>query len=317
MAESIDTKLMATNPSRAVIPLWLVYSLLAVLGFGVWGLLSTAASKQLSPWQVQVFSTLGMVPVAVAAAFGQNFLEGSNFRRGCGWAFFTGAGSVVANVALFTALNTGMEASVIFPLTGMYPVFTILIAWIFLRERVARPQKLGIGMALVAILLFSIVDSGGSEAGGNTHHGFRQLIWIGLSILCLLGWGVTGVTQKLATQYISNGLSIVGYVVANLVAAVLISLLHPLVWNIGWSTWLLCLSVGVSFSLATLFLFAAYPAGGKVSIVSVLTSLYPAITVVFAVPLFGERVTLLRGIGIGLALAAGVVLSHDRSASPS
>ncbi|MCI0423208.1 MAG: EamA family transporter, partial [Acidobacteria bacterium] len=83
---------------------------------------------------------------------------------------------------------------------------------------------------------------------------------------------------------------------------------------IGWPAWALCLAVGVCFGLGTLFLFAAYPAGGKVSIVSTLGSLYPAITVVFAVPLFGERVTLLKGIGIVLALAAGVVLSRDSSA---
>ena len=294
-------------------PLWLVYSLLSVLGFGGWALLSTAASKQLSPWQVQVFSTVGMVPVAAAAAFAKDFLAGSNLSRGTAWAFFTGAASAVSNVALFTALNSGIDASVVFPLTGMYPLVTILIAWLFLRERVGRFQKLGIGIALIAILLFSIVDGGGSEAGGNIHDRFRQLVWIGLAMLCLLGWGVTGVTQKLATRYISNALSIFAYVFANLVVGASICLARPLVWNIGWSAWLVCLVAGVSFSLGTLLLFAAYPAGGKVSIVSVLTSLYPAITVVVAVPLFGERVTLLKAVGIALALVAGVLLSRESS----
>jgi len=294
-------------------PLWLVYSLLAVLGFGVWGLFSAAASKRLSPWQVQVFSTLGMVPVAVAAAFTKDFLVGKDLRRGSGWAFFTGAGTAVANVALFTALNTGAEASVIFPLTGMFPLITISIAWVFLHERVGRFQKAGIGIALAAILLFSIVDTGGLEAGGS-NDGFRRSTWMGLSLICLVGWGVTGVTQKLATRYISNGLSIVVYVVANLVVGVVVTLVHPLVWSIGWSAWALCLAVGVCFGLGTLFLFAAYPAGGKVSIVSTLGSLYPAITVVVAVPLFGERVTPLKLTGIVLALVAGVVLSRESSA---
>jgi drug/metabolite transporter (DMT)-like permease len=195
MPQSIDTKLMDLNSSRAAMPLWLVYSLLAVLGFGVWGLFSTAASKRLSPWQVQVFSTLGMVPVAAGAAFAKDFLEGNNLRRGSGWAFFTGAGTAVANVALFTALNTGAEASVIFPLTGMFPLVTISIAWFFLHERVDRLQKVGIGIALVALVLFSMVDSGSSEVGGS-NDGFRRWIWMGLSLICLLGWGVTGVTQK-------------------------------------------------------------------------------------------------------------------------
>ncbi|MCI0625331.1 MAG: DMT family transporter [Acidobacteria bacterium] len=294
-------------------PLWLVYSLLAVLGFGVWGLFSTVASQRLSPWQVQVFSTFGMVPVAAAAAFAKDFMKGNNLRRGSGWALFTGVGTAVANVALFTALSRGAEASIIFPLTGMFPLVTIFVAWVFLRERVGRFQKIGIGMALVAILLFSMVDSGGSEPG-DIDHSLQRWIWMGLSVICLLGWGVTGVTQKLATRDISNGLSIVVYVVANLVVAAVITIVHPLEWSIGWPAWALCLAVGVCFGLGTLFLFAAYPAGGKVSIVSTLGSLYPAITVVFAVPLFGERVTLLKGIGIVLALAAGVVLSRDSSA---
>ncbi|MCI0428891.1 MAG: DMT family transporter [Nitrospiraceae bacterium] len=313
MPQSIDTKLTDTNSSRAAMPLWLVYSLLALLGFGVWGLFSTAASKRLSPWQVQVFSTFGMVPVAATAAFAKGLLKGKNLRRGIGWALFTGAGTAVANVALFTALSRGAEASIIFPLTGIFPLVTILIAWVFLRERVGRFQKGGIGMALVAILLFSMVESGGSEAS-DINHSLQRWIWMGLSLICLLGWGVTGVTQKLATQDISNGLSMASYVVANLVVAVVIALAHPLAWSIGWSAWALCLAVGLCFGLGTLFLFAAYPAGGKVSTVSTLGSLYPAITVVFAIPLFGERVSLLKGVGIVMALAAGVVLSRDSSA---
>lgn len=297
------------------IPLWLVYGLLATFSFGVWGLLSTIASRNLSPWHVQVISTFGMVPVAIVSALSKDFLSGTNLWRGLGWGLFTGAGTAAANVALFTALSRGAEASVIFPLTGMFPVISIFTAWLVLGERVGRAQKVGIAMALVAILLFNLVTDAAPDAAAVSSVSAPPSSWMGLALVCLVGWGVTGVTQKLAVRDISNGLAMVSFVVANLMITLLVVLAQPIDWNVPLQVWALCLAVGICFGLGTLFLFAAYPAGGKVTIVSVLGALYPAITVAFAVPVLGERIGGLKGCGIVLALAAAVVLSWEDTAS--
>ncbi|MGH8246686.1 MAG: EamA family transporter, partial [Gammaproteobacteria bacterium] len=65
-----------------------------------------------------------------------------------------------------------------------------------------------------------------------------------------------------------------------------------------------------------LTLFAAYR-HGKASIVTPFSQLFPIITVLVAVPLYHETIDLLRGIGIVAALAAGVILSIEKTDSPA
>jgi uncharacterized membrane protein len=67
----------------------------------------------------------------------------------------------------------------------------------------------------------------------------------------------------------------------------------------------------VLISTGTLTLFAAYRTG-KASVVTALTALYPALTVVLAVPLFKEGMNLRKIAAIVLALAAGVALTYEK-----
>jgi bacterial/archaeal transporter family protein len=320
-----------TEPRRlTAIPLWLAYCLAAVVIFGLWGIFSTAASQQLTPWQVQVFSTVGMLPVAVAACFLPGFLPARNLPRGLFWAFCTGLANAVANIALFAALGMGAEASVIFPLTGMFPVVTIIIARFVLAERLTGAQLAGVVLTLIAILLFSMVEptpqdstadhaEDGAAATAETVMSLdkpplpQRAWWLGLAGICLLGWGISGVTQKVATRYISESMSIVGFIAANLPIAVAIAVVQRIDWSVGWTAWGWSLAIGLSIGVSTLLLFASFAAGGKAGIVTALGALYPAITVVLAVPMFGDRISMLKGAGIVVALAAGVLLSRERT----
>lgn len=302
------------NTAEAGVPtwrrhLWLCYTLAAMMGFGIWGLVSAAASRKLSPLQVQVLSTAGFLPVVAALGFFREPSAPSGRRgRGVTWAFVTGLGTAAANVALFAALGGGADASVVFPLTGMFPLVTLLLARVFLRERLSRPQAAGVVIALLAVLLFSLVE--GPAADGDRNRRLAGWVWGGLSMLALLGWGVTGVTQKLATRDISSALSMTLFVTGFVLVAAAIAVLHPVDWNVGAELWGLCLLIGFLFALSSFFLFAAYPAGGKVSVVSTLGALYPAVTVAGAVPLFGERISAVKALAILLALVAGVALSR-------
>jgi drug/metabolite transporter (DMT)-like permease len=62
-----------------------------------------------------------------------------------------------------------------------------------------------------------------------------------------------------------------------------------------------------------LFSFAAYRAG-KASIVTAVTALYPALTVVLAVPLFRERLDAWKVAAVIMSLVAGVALSYESEA---
>jgi drug/metabolite transporter (DMT)-like permease len=60
-----------------------------------------------------------------------------------------------ANVFFLLASRTG-SLTVVSVLTALYPLGTIILARIFLKERIARTQQVGIGLALAASAILAI-----------------------------------------------------------------------------------------------------------------------------------------------------------------
>ena len=50
-------------------PVWLLYALLCIFWWGLWGFLSKIGSVAASPLQMQILFTLGMLPVALGMLF--------------------------------------------------------------------------------------------------------------------------------------------------------------------------------------------------------------------------------------------------------
>jgi transporter family protein len=75
---------------------------------------------------------------------------------GKAWAFLTGILGGTGNIAFFHALVIGGKASIVIPATGLFPLVTVILAAIFLRERLGSLQKIGVVLALAAIYLLSL-----------------------------------------------------------------------------------------------------------------------------------------------------------------
>lgn len=73
------------------------------------------------------------------------------------WAIIVGAGilDVLANVVVLWGLRTG-DLSVVSVLIALYPAGTILLAAVWLKERIALVQWLGLGLALTASALLAL-----------------------------------------------------------------------------------------------------------------------------------------------------------------
>jgi drug/metabolite transporter (DMT)-like permease len=91
----------------------------------------------------------------------------------------------------------------------MYPLITIVLARRVLKERVNRVQALGIALALVAVYLFS------AQRRSRGFSGWQDLFstWMLYSLLTLLFFGTSCITQKLTTRYISDELSIIFFTI--------------------------------------------------------------------------------------------------------
>jgi transporter family protein len=137
------------------VPKWLWYSVLTIVVWGAWGVVSKAAMDMMSPLVNQVLFTLGLVPLVLATTLSKNVSAGTNKLRGSAYAFVTGILGGVGNVTFFEALSHGGKASIVVPMTGLYPLLTVLTAIPLLREKLNRVQILGIVLAVLAILSFS------------------------------------------------------------------------------------------------------------------------------------------------------------------
>jgi drug/metabolite transporter (DMT)-like permease len=294
------------------VPQWLRYSMLAMLAYGVWGAVSSLASQDVSPLTLQIVSTIGLFPVALVLAFSKNIHHSVNRTRGILLAMATGVLGGTGNLTLYQALRLGGEASVVFPLTGMYPLVTIILARLLLKERLNRIQGLGIALALVAIYLFS------AQQSSRGFSGWQDLFstWMVYALLTLMLFGMSCITQKFTTRYISDELSTIFFTIGFVPLAIVIWVAGSPPWNLSAKDWVLGIAVGLLMATGSLALFAALRRG-KASIVTPMTALYPLVTVILAVVFLNERFDSMKVAAIAIALIAGMALSKEGEAQPT
>jgi len=141
------------------IPKWLFWSLLTIVLWGTWGLVSKIASTGVDAYTNQLLYTAGLAPLMVFVAITVHREQeklSANRKSGIFWAFLTGILGGVGNIAFFQALVKGGKASVVAPVTALFPMVTVLLALVFLKEELGRTQWLGLALAFAAIYMLSV-----------------------------------------------------------------------------------------------------------------------------------------------------------------
>jgi transporter family protein len=132
---------------------WLGFSLLALGLWGMWGLLSKVATQHLPAQAAYVIGVLGHV-VAVSYLVGTG-LTIPWHAGGAVAALGAGLCTAFGLVCFFYALALGGAATVVVPLTALYPVVTVVLSRVFLQESLTPRHLAGIGLALAAVWLLS------------------------------------------------------------------------------------------------------------------------------------------------------------------
>jgi len=132
------------------------WALLAALGFGVlfWFLgfyVVPAVGPAISVWVIRLtcFSVLAFAAVPTHQSL--------KLPSGSVWWLLAAIGFL--DTAAFVANNAGLrtgQVSVVSVLASLYGAVTVLLAWIFLREKLERSQWLGILLIFAGIVLVSI-----------------------------------------------------------------------------------------------------------------------------------------------------------------
>ena len=134
---------------------WLLLALTASLIWGLWGFLGKIASKTVMPQNILMISALGSalaLPLTLLLFYkyfsfpitsGPHYIALlSGFLGGIGALFF------------FLAISKG-DASKVVVVTAMYPVVTIALSFIFLKEPMSLDKIIAIGLALTAVIILA------------------------------------------------------------------------------------------------------------------------------------------------------------------
>ena|ERR1700756_5676634 len=138
---------------------WRILSVLVIVGWGVGSFLAKLGNRYGSPYQVYVFEFLGTwITASLFILFYRRVLKdaflfpdwrliGSGVLMGVSW--------TLATVMFLVALEKG-RVSIITSLTSLYPVITLALAVVLLKEGIRPHEILGIILALVGGFLLSM-----------------------------------------------------------------------------------------------------------------------------------------------------------------
>ena len=271
----------------------ILLSLVAAAAYGLSDFNGGTFSKRAGAWTVSLVAQVTGAALVLVAAL---VLGGSPTGGDLAWALLGGLGNGFGTAYLYRGLSSG-RMGVVAPVSGVGAVLVPVLAGAVAGERPGLVVWVGILLALPAIWLVSRrpadTPTGGSGPSGALD-GLVAGLGFGTLFAALAQIPSSAGLFPLALNQLVAGLVIV---------AVAATLRAPWVprnrYAVGGAV------SGALGALAT-GLFQVATHHGYLAIAAVVTSLYPAFTVVLAATLLHERVH--RAQAIGLALCAGAVV---------
>lgn len=132
---------------------WYFPSLIALCLYGAWGYWGTRASTFINPLSITFYSSIGVLVSGVIALVLLDFKPDLS-ARGSVYGLLNGLASGIACIFFILALRNGPTMPVVL-VTSMYPMITLMLCMIFLKQGLTLKQGLGMICAIVALILFA------------------------------------------------------------------------------------------------------------------------------------------------------------------
>jgi bacterial/archaeal transporter family protein len=132
---------------------WLLFTILALLCFGVVGLLQKLSTDLVSAEAALIWLIVGFLLLEPLVYPGRSLLSYS--ARSIAFIFAAGLLNALGSWAILAAMKSGGKASVVVPLTAVYPMVVCLAAPFLLHEHITMMQGIGIACGLSGIFLLA------------------------------------------------------------------------------------------------------------------------------------------------------------------
>jgi len=270
-----------------------ILALSSAVLYGVADFAGGVATRSVDVWRVTAWSQLLGVPLLAIgiAIVGWSEVTTADLVYGA----VGGTLGLVGIVALYSALAAG-TMSIVSPLTGTMIVVIPLVWGLATGEQITPVQWMGIALAIVAVVLV---------ARDHAHARLTRTVALQALVASFAFAGFFIVLDRTAEA--SGVWPLVSARILTVPVAFVVAMLMRSAAAPPRGSMLAIAAAGnadVGANIAILLALQSGPLG----ISSVLTSLYPAFTVLAAVVILHERPTIQQRIGIGLALVAAVIL---------
>jgi drug/metabolite transporter (DMT)-like permease len=279
----------------------IVLGLLVAITYGSADFFGGVSSKRASVPAVVVLSQVSGLPL-LAVLF--VVAGGTASARAIGLGGIAGAVGAIGLVCLYRGLSSG-RMSVVAPITGVGAAI-VPVAWGLVRgERPGAPALVGIVLALAAVTLVSRTDDGPGGGGGMASP-MRRSQYVGLGVVAGLAFGTVFVLFAEAGPGAGFWPLAAGRATSIPLLA-LGTLATGRSFRLAGRSAVLVIAVTGVLDVSANMLFLVASRRGLLALVGVVSSLYPAATVVLARFVLHERLRPVQLVGLGLA-ATGVVL---------
>lgn len=129
----------------------LTYSILTVTAWGLWSFLPKIATKYISPPSAMIYEVMAGSLMAIVV-LKRAKPEISIKKKGSMYAFINGIIGYVGVLFYIYAISK-QDAILVAPLSATFPIITLILGIIFLKEKFSAVNYFGIFLALIAIYL--------------------------------------------------------------------------------------------------------------------------------------------------------------------
>jgi uncharacterized membrane protein len=125
---------------------------MCVVWWGLFGFLAKVGAENVNSYDMQILFTAGALPIAAYIIVRRLRMKSDRKGRIIGTAIGIIAG--IGNAAYFAAMARG-KASIVGPVTSLFPMVTVMLATTMLKERLNKVQIAGIVLALVSAAMLA------------------------------------------------------------------------------------------------------------------------------------------------------------------
>jgi drug/metabolite transporter (DMT)-like permease len=275
--------------------LGILLALSSALAYGASDFIGGAGSRRHSSWQVVL---VGQAAGALVMLVVGLMLPGSPSAADFAWALLAGVGSATGSIFLFRGLARG-RMGLVAPISAVGAAVLPVLVGVALGERPSWLVWFGVLAALPGIWLVSRETTPDRSASSRGALVDGALAGVGFGVLFIALAQVSadaGVLPLAANQLIGAILTVVA-------ASSLKQPWRPRRGVIGWGS-----ASGVLGAAGTLAFMVA-TGSTSLGIAGVLASLYPAVTVLLAAGVLGERIGIGQRTGIGICTLAVTTLA--------